>query len=186
MPRGIITKNNLTKETLLKIAEIGILIVPALSSPYFLHRVIKKYFKNKINERVRKLRDLEKKNMIKIEESKDGSIKVVLTHLGKEIVHQYKIDELKIKTPVKWDGEWRVVIYDIPQSLKRASAAFSQKIRDMGLYQLQKSIWVYPYDCMNELEFLCTVYKLPLEDCILCFKTKELPKQNQIKRYFDL
>ena len=186
MARGFLVKNNITKETLLKIAEIGILTVPALSSPYFLHRVVKKYFKNKINERVRKLRNLEKKKLIDIEELKDGSVRVVLTHLGKKIIHQYKIDELEIKKPAKWDGQWRIVIYDIPQSLKKASSAFSQKIRSMGLYQLQKSIWVYPYDCMNELEFLCVVFNLPLEDCVLYFKTNKLPKEKLIKKHFDL
>ena len=186
MPRGVVTKNNLTKETLLKIAEIGILTIPVLSSPYFLRKVAKKYFKNKINERARKIRALEKKRLIDIEELKDGSIRVVLTHLGKKIIHQYKIDELEIRKPAKWDGQWRIVVYDIPQSLRRASNAFSQKIRSMGFYQLQKSIWVYPYDCLNELDFLCAVFSIPLEDCVLYFKTEELPKEKQIKKFFNL
>jgi hypothetical protein len=186
MPRGILTKNNLTKEILLKIAEVGILTIPVLSSPYFLHKIAKKYFKNKIDERARRIRLLEKRRLLDIEELKDGSVKVILTRMGKKIIHQYKIEELRIEKPLKWDGRWRIVIYDIPQNLRRASNAFSRKIRSMGLYQLQKSIWVYPYDCLSELEFLCAVFDLPLEDCILYFKTEELPKEKQIRKFFKV
>jgi len=186
MAKNIFIKNNLTKETLLKIAEIGILTIPAISSPYFLHKVIKKYFKNKINERVRKLRDLEKRKLLNIEELRDGSIRISLAHLGNKVIYQYKLEAMDLKKSEKWDGEWRVVTYDIPQGLRRASNAFREKIRSLGLYRLQRSVWVSPYDCLSELEFLCAVFEIPAEDCLCYFKAKNIPKETQIKRFFKL
>jgi DNA-binding transcriptional regulator PaaX len=186
MPRGILLKNNLTKETLLKIAALGILTLPALTSPHFLSQIVNKYFKEKNNKRVRALRELEKKKIIDINELKDGSIKITLTQFGKKSVLQYKLEDMELTRPEKWDGYWRIIIYDIPKKMQKASNAFRMKIRDLGLYQLQKSIWVSPFDCIKELDFLCTIFEIPLEDCVLYFKTKELPKENKIKRFFNL
>mgnify|MGYP001562713708 FL=1 len=186
MSKGIILKNNITKETLLKIAELGIFTVAAASSPYFLNKIIKKYFKNKIEQRSRKLRELQKRKLINIEEYENGIVKITLSHLGKNLIRQYKLEEMEIKKPLKWDGQWRIIIYDIPQKLRKASNAFRRKIKGLGLYRLQKSIWVSPYDCISELEFLCAIFGIPLENCVYYFKTKELPKEADIKKFFDL
>ena len=186
MPREFSSKKTITKETLLKIAEIGILVLPALTSPYFLRYIVKKYFKEKNKKRVRAITDLKKKKLIDIQEQKDGSIKVRLTENGKKIILQYELEKLKIEKPKKWDGKWRVIIYDIPQSLRRASDAFRRKIRELGMYQLQKSIWIYPYDCIKELDFLCTIYQIPLKDYVLYFKAEELPRLKEIKHFFSL
>ena len=176
--------NNLTKDTLLKIISLGLITVAATSSPYFLHRLAKNYFKDKnlsdIRKRSRILSDLNKKKLLDFKELQDGSIKIVISQAGKNIVQQYKLDDMKIAKPNNWDRQWRIVIYDIPQKFRKASDVFRRKIRELGMYQLQKSIWVYPYDCFKELDFLCAVYGIPLEDCILYFKTKELPKEKEI------
>ncbi len=182
-------RKNFTKETLLKIAEIGIITIAA-TSPYFLHNVVKNYFKDQsedaIRKRSKKLYEFNRRKLIDFEEQKDGTIKLTISQAGKEIVHQYKLDDMKIAVPKKWDGQWRVVIYDIPLKFKKASDAFRRKIKELGMYQLQKSIWVYPYDCIKELEFLCGVYGVPLENCILYIKTKDLPKEREIKDFFNL
>ena len=186
MPRGFLLKNTITKETLLKIAEIGILVLPALTSPYFIRYIVKKYFKEINKKRVRAIRDLKKKKLIDIQELKDGSVRVCLTEGGKKLILQYELEKLKIKKPEKWDGKWRVIIYDIPHRLRRASDAFRIKIRELGMYQLQKSIWIYPYDCIKELDFLCVIFQIPLEECVLYFKAEELPWQKEIKHFFSL
>ena len=186
MTREFLVKNNITKETFLKIAEIGILVLPAPTSPYFIRYIVKKYFKERNKKRVRAIRDLKKKKLIDIQELKDGSVKVCLTEGGKKLILQYELEKLKIEKPKKWDGKWRMVIYDIPHSLRKASDAFRRKIRELGMYQLQKSIWIYPYDCIKELDFLCAVFGIPLEDCGLYFKAEELPRQKEIKHFFGL
>lgn len=186
MTREFLSKKTIIKETILKIAEVGILVLPALTSPYFLGQIVKKYFKEKNKKRVRAITDLRKKKLIDIQEQKDGSIRVFLTENGKKIILQYELENLKIEKPKKWDRKWRVIIYDIPHSLRRCSDAFRRKIRELGMYQLQKSIWIYPYDCIKELDFLCAVYQIPLKDYVLYFKAEELPKQKEIKQFFGL
>jgi len=182
-------KDNFTKETLLKIAEIGLITI-AGTSPYFLHKLVKDYFgdsnKYLAKQRAKKIGEFNRKKIVEFKELNDGSIKIVISQSGKKLVQKYNLENMKIDKPKNWDGQWRIVIYDIPQKFRKASDAFRRKIRELGMYQLQKSIWVYPYECSKELDFLCAVYEIPFNECILYFKTKELPKEKEIKHFFGL
>jgi DNA-binding transcriptional regulator PaaX len=188
MARGFLLKNNLTKDTLLRIALLGILTVAAVSSPYFLHIAVKGYFKEKTKEmakkRARKLRELQKRRLIEFKEMSDGSVKIILTHLGKNLVRQYKLEEMKLVKPQKWDKKWRMIIYDIPHRHQKASNAFREKLKQLGLYQLQKSVWVSPYECLAEIEFLCSVFDIDINNHIYYFRTEEIPKEKEIKKFF--
>jgi|SRR3989344_2980741 len=190
MARGLLTRgNNLTKDTLLRIARGGIFVIAAVTSPYFLHTIVKSYFKDKTlknaRARARKLRELEKRNLIKFQEDKNGMIRMELTYQGKHVVHTYNLEEMKLQKPKKWDGQWRVLIYDIPKSQKKASNAFREKIRQLGLFPLQKSVWVSPYECFSEIEFLAIVFNINLKECILYFRTNEIPKLEELKKFFN-
>ncbi len=190
MARGLYLRNNLTKDTLIKIAALGVIIIAASTSPYFLHAVAKHYFREKIRELVRKrakkLRELQKRKLLEFKEMPDGSLKIVLSHLGKKLVRQYKLEEMKLIKPKKWDRKWRLIIYDIPDYQRKASDAFRRKLKDLGLYQLQKSVWVSPYECIGELEFLCSVFDINMDNHVHYFKTLEIPKEKEIKKFFGL
>lgn len=184
--------NNLTKDTLLKLALTGVFITIAATSPYFLHQVARIYFRERIKKaiaaRARKLRELEKRRIISFKELKDGSIRIELTHKGKLLIRQYQLDNLKLNKPKIWDKKWRVIIYDIPHRHKKARDAFRVKIKELGLYPLQKSVWVSPYDCWSEIEFLCAVFDIDIDNYVFCFTVsdREIPKRREIKRWFNL
>lgn len=190
MARGFVRKNNLTKDTLYTIAKIGIIILASATSPYFLHHVVKTYFKDKaqkiIRARARKLRELEKRKLIKFEQLGGGGVRIELTHKGKIVIREYDLEKMQIKKPKKWDNQWRVIIYDIPVSQKKASNAFREKLRQLGLYQLQRSVWVYPYECLPEIEFLAIVFEININDCICYFYTKNIAREKEIKKHFEL
>lgn len=98
--------------------------------------------------------------MIKIEKYKSDKISVRLTNKGKERVAEFYFDLLQIKKPGKWDGKWRIVIFDIPNRFKSAREALRHKIKELGLKQLQKSVWVYPYDCEDEILLIAEVFEV--------------------------
>lgn len=178
-----------TKELLLGLARAGFFIV-ASTSPYFLNKFLQEYFGEKLRkrawERARRLRELQKKKLVSFHELEDGSVKIELTHQGREYVHQFKLEELIIKKPAKWDKRWRLVIYDIPHYQKKARDAFRTKLKQLGLYQLQKSIWVSAYDCLPEIEFLSAVFDVDLNRDVLYFTTTEIPREFELKRWFNL
>lgn len=189
MPRSVGRGENRTKEILLTLAKVGIFAIGA-TSPYFLHEIIKAYFGDEnsplARARARRLRELQKRKFVDFEELSTGEVRITLTHLGKEIVRQYKLEEMRLRKPKKWDGYWRIIMYDIPTSRRKASGALRRKLDQLGLYKLQKSVWVSPYECMPELEFLCGVFEIDISANILYFKTKELQNENAVKKFFDL
>lgn len=190
MAKGMVLKNNLTKDTILKIAMAGAFIITAVASPYFIHKIAGQYFKDKSKEtarkRARKLRELQKRKLVEFEELPDGTIKIVLSYLGKNLVRQYKLEEMIIKKPKKWDSYWRIIIYDIPNNQRKASNAFSKKLKDLNLRPLQKSVWIFPYECLPEIEFICTVFEIDMDKYVSYFRTKEIPKEKEFKKFFDL
>lgn len=190
MSRGFSRKHTLTKDTLLKIAKAGLFTIAALSGPQFASQVVLKYFKEKSKEaarmRAKKLWELKKRNVISLEQMDDGSIKIILAHKGRQLVRQYQLEDMRIVIPKSWDRTWRMIIYDIPQERHKASRALSSKLRQLGLYQFQKSVWISPYECLAELEFICAIFELPINEYIFYFAISTIPKEKIVKEFFGL
>jgi DNA-binding transcriptional regulator PaaX len=190
MTRGVSKKSNLTKDTLLTIAAAGVIVIAAGTSPYFLHTLAKSFFREQAKKhrraRARKLRELEKRKLISFKELGGGKIRIELTHRGKNLIRQYDLDDMQLKKSEKWDQAWRVMMYDIPVHKKKAAGALRNKIKQLGLYQLQKSVWVSPYEYHSELEFICSIFEINMSRYIYYFRTKEIPKEKECKRFFDL
>ncbi len=56
---------------------------------------------------------------------------------------------------IKWDKKWRVVIFDIPQELHNKRNRFRKRLKLLGFYRIQKSVFAFPYPCENELAEYC-------------------------------
>jgi len=67
---------------------------------------------------------------------------------------------MEIKNPKKWDGIWRIVIFDIQENEKTARNALRLKLKELGFYQLQKSVFIHPYPCLNEIQFIEEIFKV--------------------------
>ena len=190
MARGPVLKNTFTRDTLFTIAAVGVIVVAASTSPYFLHRVVKAYFRDKGRKlkqaRARKLRELEKRKLISFKELGGGSVRIELTHRGKTLVRTYDLEKMKLVKPKRWDGKWRVIIYDIPTAKRKASNAFREKLRALGFFPLQKSVWIHPHECLPEVEFLATVFEIDMDRHIYYFSTSEIPREKEIRKFFSM
>ena len=57
----------------------------------------------------------------------------------------------------KWDGFWRIVIFDIPERKRRARDGLRNQLKKMGFGKLQSSTYISPYDHGKQfLDFLQT------------------------------
>jgi len=52
-----------------------------------------------------------------------------------------------IKRPKKWDGKWRIVIFDIPDKRKSSRDVLRRKLLLLGFIKIQESVYVYPFEC---------------------------------------
>lgn len=168
-------------------------IAIAATSPYFFinfARAIsrnKKYFKKKIeNYKIaRALKRLKENRLIILKEDEDGKFLVELTDKGKRKIKEIQLDSFAIEKPNPWDKKWRVVIFDIPDKTKRrARDALRARLRDLGFYQLQKSVWVFPYSCEKEIQFLCEIFDItPFVNLIVA---ESIHNDIWLKKYFKL
>ncbi len=183
----------ITKDVLFMLAVAGIFAVAA-TSPNFLINITKAIIKDRkykkkygdLNENslARSLSGLNKNKIIIIEE-KEGKFKVKLTEKGKKVVKEILFDDMKIEKQSVWDKKWRVIIFDIPEKKgKRARDAMRWKLRNMGFFQLQKSVWVCPYPCEKEVQLICEVFKInPFVNIVTAEK---IYNDDNLRKYFKL
>ena len=183
-----------TKNVLLAVTAVGLLAVAA-TSPFFLISIArglmksKKYnkdgYRNVDEARLAKsLGGLNKNKIIIIKKEKD-KFTVRLSEKGRKIVKEILFEGMKIETQKIWDKKWRVVIFDIPEKKRRRMRdAMRQKLRTIGFYQLQKSVWVHPYPCENEVQLLCEVFEInPFVNII---KAEKIYNDDILLKHFKL
>lgn len=96
---------------------------------------------------------LKKRGLIEIK--RDGhDIHIALTAEGRRLAGKYQIDDLSIARPKKWDKKWRLIIFDIPSTANVIRDIFRGKLKEFGFYRLQKSTWIYPFECKEEIKLL--------------------------------
>lgn len=101
----------------------------------------------------RNLKRLKKQKMVDFDIEGDKMV-VKLSKRGKERILKYSLEEMEIKRPRVWDRKWRLIIYDIPIKKKTASDDLNQMLKNLGMYRLQKSVFLCPFPCEEEIEFL--------------------------------
>jgi len=92
--------------------------------------------------------------------------------------------ELRIHKPKEWDRMWRIVIFDVPDQDKWMRDEFRRKLKELGFYQMQKSVFVFPYPCENELRFLVDLFSMHRYTRLI--RTEFLEGDRDIKDYFGL
>lgn len=106
----------------------------------------------------RAINSLYKSHLVEEKKHKDGSTTLILSENGKKRALRFNIDKLEIKKPAKWDGKWRIVMFDIPHKLRTLRDSLRMHFKEIGLIELQKSVLVYPYPCNQEIEFILELY----------------------------
>lgn len=79
---------------------------------------------------------------------------VRLTPKGLDRISEYQLDALAITSPEAWDGVWRLVSWEIPESQRSRRDLLRSTLARLGFRQLQRSLWVLPYPCREQVEYL--------------------------------
>lgn len=177
---------DLTKTVLITVG-IGVIIPALVVAPglgYALKPLLKKindndYHPTRIRQTVKRL---EKQQLISIKEEK-GKTRIELLDKGKKRVLLYNLEKMELKKG-RWDGYWRVVIFDIPEKKKVARNFLRYKLKDLNFYPLQKSVLVTPWDCKEAIDFVKHYYEVG--DFVSLILAKKIDEQEKLKRYFDV
>lgn len=116
----------------------------------------------KINQRSleKAITSLYKSKLIKEQENPDGSLTMILTEKGKKKALTFNIDNIEIGKPKIWDKKWRLVLFDIPEKHKRARETLREILRKLGFYKYQESVFIHPYPCHDEINFIIEYFNI--------------------------
>ena len=76
-------------------------------------------------------------------------------------------------------------MFDVWTGRRNVRDALRQLIKRLGFVQLQKSIWVYPYDCRDEVIFIRSYFRLPESACRLVV-SEDLGNDEFLRKHFRL
>jgi len=107
----------------------------------------------------REVKRLEKKGYIALTKTEKGRMIKILKK-GKRRYNQIQIENLRLTNSPRWDQKWRLFIFDIPEKRRSYRDSLRRKIKKLGMYNIQRSVFAYPYDCRKELRLITEYYGL--------------------------
>ena len=93
------------------------------------------------------LKRLRENGLVEVDHD-SGKLVVKLTNLGKDALGDVAGQD------EKWDGYWRIVIFDIPEKHYVVRNLFRRKLKEWGFKKWQQSVWVTKNNITSKLRFL--------------------------------
>ena len=139
----------------------------------------KKFNPYVLKRNLKRLRD--QKDVEIVEENGEELIK--LTQKGHVKYLKFKLEELSLRGR-KWDGKWRIVIYDIAKFKKNQASAFRNILKYIKFFQLQKSVYLTPYPCDEQITYLREYFGIG--DEVLLIRVDRIENEALYKQYFGI
>ncbi|KKW47822.1 MAG: Transcriptional regulatory protein, repressor-type [Candidatus Kaiserbacteria bacterium GW2011_GWA2_58_9] len=137
---------------ILKMIGVGVLVVGigAVPPPWALARVLKELAMGDTQKNrrwaTRRIYEARRRGYVR-----GVGERYALSDIGRRLVEEGKLWELKISVPKRWDGRWHIVAFDIPQELSKARIPFIRHLQNLGLVFYQRSLWIHPHPCADEV-----------------------------------
>jgi len=167
------------EKEIIKCVGLGLIVIASFAFPT-LPVALRPIFKMRGNKGLQKLlKNLEKKRFINL-----GGEKIKLTSKGKKLLDEIYLSEIKIPTPGEWDGNWHLVAYDIPEIYSKSRNLLRCFLERNEFYQIQKSLWVHPYECKEEVAVFCK--HINILPWVIVMITAKLPNEEDMVDHFGL
>ena len=147
-----------------------------------------KYRKLSHKEKIRKVAEtfyyLKRSGLVSFKKSGRDWL-LSLTDLGKRRLPKLEVDAVRVPKQKKWDGKWWLVAADIPTKDYRFGADLLRaKLKQMGFYSLQRTLWLYPFDPRKEVEFVANTFSVGR--FVTVMKVEQMDRQDEyvLRRYF--
>jgi hypothetical protein len=177
-------KNKVARHILIGLA-IGVAVPIYLSSPYGLYFLVRGAIKYSFckSDFHREIKRLHKQGYVALIKTPEGFI-VTLKKKAQRRLKKIELEDLQLVPAKKWDGKWRLFIFDIPEQNKQARDELSRKLKELGMCHIQRSVFAYPYDCREELNLASDYYEVSRFTTYAEVNKIDLDKE--LRRYFKL
>lgn len=122
-----------------------------------------------------------------VEEKKlpDGSFKLVLTEEGKRQARILSLmgSSIKFKKPKRWDGKWRIVLFDIPEKSRAFRDILREHLRELKFYKLQHSVFVSPEPFEKPILELISLYSA--QPYVRVITATKIDNEQRVRRHFS-
>lgn len=105
-----------------------------------------------------------------------------LTPKGKLAVLKYL--HLEKIQKAKWDGHWRILIFDVPEVRRKSRGYLRGRLKALGFHPLQESVYISPYPVDKVVEKFLKTYNLRKYSRYLT--VSEIDNDADLKKIFDL
>lgn len=131
----------------------------------------------------KQLYNLERQGYVKIERRAQNQSFFHLTPKGRlQILKHLHLEKLGVK---KWDGRWRIVVFDVPEDRRKWRERLRiMLVRSLGFYPLQESVYITPYPVPKELDEI--LEDKGLREHFRYLTVTEIDGEPQLKRQFGL
>lgn len=132
-------------------------------------------------DRYRRKKALER--MMDLEFVHQGVERLMITTKGKNMLGETVAKTANLLGS-KWDGKWRIVIFDIPEKYAVLRNRVRFILKRSGFVQLQLSVWIFPYKCKE----LVTLIKEEsrLSKFIVYGTLEQLENDDFLRRRFEV
>ncbi|MBM3256076.1 MAG: hypothetical protein FJZ04_01225 [Candidatus Moranbacteria bacterium] len=114
-----------------------------------------------------------------------GEHRIVLTEKGLRRISELKYEALFIPKPKKWDRKFWQVAADIPTKYRSGADSFRLKVKKLGLFPLQRTLWFYPFDLRNEIDFASRFYRIESYVTVMRVDKLDPADKKTIREYFE-
>jgi len=148
-------------------------------------RVLKKDWQ-KINRQnyINSIRRLSAEKLLEEKKNPDGSFKLVLTAKGKQEAKKLSLlgSSISFKKPERWDGKWRLVVFDIPENERTFRNILRQHLKDLDFFKLQNSVFVSPHPFEKPILELTRLYRA--EAYVRVITALKIDNEKRLRRRF--
>lgn len=153
-PAASVTKIVLALAALAPIAVVGAM------APNVVQR-LRPYQKKRdvsVREVSKALDVLDRSKYLSLKRSSGGTVEICITKKGMQQARKLCLETVRLSPSATWNRKWHLLCYDIPVKYNAARLAFHAMVLKLGMYPLQKSVWVYPYPCEAEILFVADFF----------------------------
>ncbi|MEK7170124.1 MAG: hypothetical protein AAB767_02450 [Patescibacteria group bacterium] len=122
--------------------------------------------------------------LVDAKENNDGTFTLVMSEKGRKKALTYDLYRMKIKVPPVWDKQWRLISFDVPVGKKQLRDSLREHLLGLGFYEFQQSVFIHPFDCADEIEYLTELYDA--RKYVRFFLVTKADNELHLKKFFGL
>jgi len=180
-------KRIITAKAMLELLEDGLELMLPLSKKEVYSRLAgkmpqiltKDYFPSVVMKVANRL---ERQGKVEKTETAEGLV-IKMTEKGRKQLLNYKLNDFQPKEG-KWDGKWRMVFFDVPERQNSKRDKLRRCLKQLGMKEMQESVWVSPYAIENEVKYIREVLEIP--HAVKLAEMSYLENGEELKEVFNL